>query len=97
MGAIPLLTEAEALARAGFVTGASGRNWTSYGHDVVLAGNIAEWQKALLTDPQTSGGLLISCAADRADDLRAEIEGAGYPKARIIGKVEAGPAQVRVI
>ncbi len=94
---IPLLARAEALARGGFVTGASGRNWASYGHDVVLPNNFPEWQKALLTDPQTSGGLLVACAADSAEQLRAEIEAAGYPRARIIGTVKPGAPQVRII
>src|ERR1700761_2468078 len=56
---IPLLREAENLARSGCITGASGRNWASYGDHVVLPDGLADWQRALLTDPQTSGGLLI--------------------------------------
>lgn len=94
---IPFLTRARALAENGFVTGASGRNWTSYGHDVVLPDDLPEWKKALLTDPQTSGGLLVACAADRADGILRQIEGAGYPMARIIGSIASGTPQVRII
>jgi selenide, water dikinase len=94
---LPLLSRAGTLAKAGFVTGASGRNWASYGHDVVLPTEFPEWQKALLTDPQTSGGLLIACSPDTAEQLRTQIEEAGYPLARIIGRVKPGGSQVRII
>jgi selenide, water dikinase len=95
-GQIPFLSRAEALAEAGYVTGASGRNWASYGQDVVLPDDFLQWRKALLTDPQTSGGLLVACAADRAESIRSEIESAGYPKARIIGSVASGTPQIRI-
>jgi selenide,water dikinase len=94
---IPLLLRAAALAKAGYVTGASGRNWESYGRDIVLADDLPSWQKALLTDPQTSGGLLVACAADEAESIRSQIERAGYPMARIIGSVTSGPPQVRIV
>ena len=64
-GAVPLLAQAEALARAGFVTGASGRNWASYGAEVALPAEMPDWRRQLLTDPQTSGGLLVACAPGR--------------------------------
>lgn len=87
---VPLLAHAEALVRQGFVTGASGRNWTSYGAEVHLPAGFDDWRRNLLTDPQTSGGLLVSCAPEEADRLLAEITAAGYPLARRIGTVEAG-------
>jgi selenide,water dikinase len=93
---IPFLSQAEALAKAGFVTGASGRNWESYGHDVVLPDDFPQWRKSLLTDPQTSGGLLVACAADQAERIRNDIERAGYAMARVIGSVACGPAQVSI-
>ncbi|MET0408342.1 MAG: selenide, water dikinase SelD [Hyphomicrobium sp.] len=95
-GQIPFLSRAASLAQAGFVTGASGRNWDSYGHDVVLPESFPQWQKSLLTDPQTSGGLLVACAADQAELIRSQIEKAGYPLARIIGTVGSGKPQIRV-
>jgi len=94
--AVPLLAQAEALARDGRVTGASGRNWASYGAGVRLPADTPDWWRAILTDPQTSGGLLIACAADRADALVGEIRAAGYPRAGIIGRVEAGKDEVRL-
>lgn len=93
---LPMLSQAQALAEAGFITGASGRNWSSYGHDVVLPDRLPQWQTALLTDPQTSGGLLIACAGDRAEEIRGQIEKAGYPMARIVGSVVPGAPQIRV-
>ena len=93
---LPFLSQAERLAREGRVTGASHRNWASYGEGVDLPAGLPEWQRHLLTDPQTSGGLLVSCAAERAQDLVAHIQAAGYPSARLIGTVEAGPPRVVV-
>lgn len=93
---LPLLTQAAALAQQGFVTGASIRNWASYGADVKLPAGLPEWRRHLLTDPQTSGGLLVSCASEQADAILKQIVAAGYPAARVIGRTEAGPAKVRV-
>ncbi|MDE2566080.1 MAG: selenide, water dikinase SelD, partial [Burkholderiales bacterium] len=55
--AVPLLEGARALAAQGYVTGASGRNWAGYGRDAELPAALAAEDRALLTDPQTSGGL----------------------------------------
>ncbi len=93
---LPFLSQAERLAGAGRVTGASHRNWASYGEGVVLPAGLPDWRRHLLTDPQTSGGLLVSCKADRAAELLAQIGAAGYPATRIIGSVEAGPGRVVV-
>ena len=76
----PFLAQAEALAEAGYITGASGRNWESCGDQVVLPPGLPTWRRALLTDPQTSGGLLVACKAERAESIRAMIEAAGYPR-----------------
>jgi selenide,water dikinase len=94
---LPLLPEAAALAQQGFVTGASIRNWASYGHDVRLPDGFADWRKHLLTDPQTSGGLLVSCAPDQVANIEQAIVAAGYPAARVIGSAEAGEPGIRVI
>ena len=93
---LPFLREAAALVEAGFATGASARNWSSYGGGIVLSPGLRDWQRTLLTDPQTSGGLLVACAQGCAEAIRASIEAAGYPLARIIGSVSAGEPQVRV-
>jgi selenide,water dikinase len=93
---LPLLSEAALLAQQRFVTGASARNWASYGEAVVLPPHLPEWRRHLLTDPQTSGGLLIACASDRAAALLSIIVDAGYAKARIIGQAGVGAPSVTV-
>jgi selenide,water dikinase len=96
MKALPLLPDAARLAQAGYKTGASKRNWDSYGSDVLLPPECADWQRDLLTDPQTSGGLLVACASDQAEDTARGIVADGYPFARIIGGVVAGPPKIRI-
>ena len=85
----PLLSQAENLVRAGFFTGASQRNWASYGEAIVLPEGLEDWRRLLLTDPQTSGGLLVACDADAAQKICARIR-EGDPHATIIGRVERG-------
>lgn len=90
------LKDAEKLAKTGFITGASGRNWKSYDASVTLPHDTPDWQRQLYCDPQTSGGLLIACAPDRSDTLLNLIVAAGYPHARIIGDVTEGEPHVVV-
>ncbi len=94
--AVPLLAEVEALARQGVITGASGRNWASFGDAVKLSDEIAEWQRVLLADPQTSGGLLVAVAPDAAQAVLARIRDAGFGAAAVVGQMEAGPAGITV-
>jgi selenide,water dikinase len=96
LGAVPLLAHAETLAQQGCVTGASHRNWASYRDGVSLPDSMPDWQRHLLTDPQTSGGLLVTCAPERADAIVQTIVAEGYPFARKIGRAKEGPAQVRI-
>ena len=93
---VPLLDGARALAERGFVTGASGRNWAGYGRDVKLGAGIGELERALLTDPQTSGGLLVSCAPEAAESVLAAFIAAGFGSATCIGRVRAGAANPRI-
>ena len=95
--AVPLLELAATLAKEGYVTGASQRNWVSYGTDVLLPPGCPEWQRHLLTDPQTSGGLLVACARERAAETVQSIRAAGYPAACVIGAAETGAGRVRVV
>ena len=94
--ALPLLTRAAELAQAGFVTGASTRNWAAYGAEVTLPDGTPDWQRHLLTDPQTSGGLLVAVSPEAADAVLALIRDAGLPLAAIIGRAEEGPAGIVV-
>ena len=92
--AVPLLAGVRALAGQGFVTGASGRNWAGYGAEVVLPEAFAAEDRALLTDPQTSGGLLVACAPEAAAAVQAVFARHGFGTAGVIGRVAAreGPA-----
>ena len=91
---LPLIGEALDWARQGVATGASERNWKGYGHDVVFSGE--DWKRKLLTDPQTSGGLLVACSPDAEPAVLAEFKKRGFAEARVIGSLGAGPAKVSV-
>jgi len=95
--AVPLLPQARELARAGFVTGASQRNWASYGEQVRLPPGLDEVERALLCDPQTSGGLLVSCAPDAVGEVLAIFRGMGFADVSVIGGVSQGEAQLQVV
>jgi selenide,water dikinase len=96
-GAVPLLPGARALASQGFVTGASGRNWAGYGAEVLLPEGFAPEDRALLTDPQTSGGLLVACAPAALDGVRAVFSRHGFEQAAVIGRIaEAGAPRLRL-
>ncbi len=88
-GAIPLLPGAEALATDGYVTGASARNWAGYGQHVTL-GNVSDSMKALLTDPQTSGGLLVACSPDAEREVLETFLAEGFERAAVIGQLGTG-------
>jgi selenide,water dikinase len=89
MSAVPLLPGVEALVRQGFVTGASGRNWAGYGRHISLEGVTPE-QQALLTDPQTSGGLLVACAPSAVDAVLRAFRAEGFGQAAVIGELAPG-------
>lgn len=96
MPAIPLLPQVLQLAEQGCVTGASGRNWEAYGHDVTLATGVSAVQKALLSDPQTSGGLLVACDPAAVDEVLALFQREGFAHAAVIGEMSAGAAKIEV-
>lgn len=86
---VPVLEGVRELARAGFITGASGRNWAGYGHDIALPAGFAEEEQALLSDPQTSGGLLVSCTPESVDQVLAIFRRNGFGNAAVIGQASA--------
>jgi selenide,water dikinase len=96
MASIPLLPGVEQLATDGYFTGASGRNWDAYGKDVALSAAISPAQQALLTDPQTSGGLLVACDPASVDEVLALFAREGFEAAAVIGRTAAGAARVTV-
>lgn len=94
--ALPVLPGVMALAEQGIFTGASGRNWASYGDAVRLDAGITDVQRALLTDPQTSGGLLVSCTPESAQQVLEIFRSNGFANAAVIGHMAAGEPQVHV-
>jgi selenide,water dikinase len=86
---VPLIEGVRELAAQGFVTGASGRNFAAYGHDIALPAGFADADKALLSDPQTSGGLLVSCAAESVAEVLEVFGRHGFAAAAEIGEVGA--------
>lgn len=89
---VPLLAGVRELALAGSVTGASARNWTAYGQDISLPAGFAAVDQALLSDPQTSGGLLVSCAPAAVDAVLEIFSRHGFAAACEIGEVVARSA-----
>ncbi len=83
----PILPGVMDLIDQGFFTGASTRNWQGYGADVVFSDGLGEREKVLLTDPQTSGGLLACVAPEAAHEVLAQFHDAGFSMASIIGEM----------
>ena len=94
--ALPLLGRALEFANAGHVTGASARNWASYGNAVQLAAGLGDSERALLTDPQTSGGLLVSCTPDTVTEVLSIFLQQGFSHVSVIGEVVDGEPGIEV-
>ncbi|HEL4245009.1 selenide, water dikinase SelD [Stenotrophomonas maltophilia] len=94
---VPLLPQALDLLQRGCVTGASNRNWASYGAEVRFAEGVAAHWQPLLTDPQTSGGLLVSCAPEAVAAVLACFHDTGFGQAAMVGRLGEGTSGVRVV
>ncbi|MDA8328873.1 MAG: selenide, water dikinase SelD [Betaproteobacteria bacterium] len=94
---LPVLPVARELVQQGYAPGAAERNWLSYGQEVILPANMALWQKNLLCDPQTSGGLLVSCAPAAVSSVLELFHSLGFAETSVIGHLDEGSAGVRVI
>ena len=90
---VPLLSNVQNLAEQGVITGASDRNWQSYGKDVSLPEQFSNAQQALLTDPQTSGGLLVSCSPDAVENVLEIFKKHQFLGACLIGKMTSKKEQ----
>jgi selenide,water dikinase len=93
---LPLLPGLQTLMQSGIATGASARNWQSYGNEVRLAPYLDASFLALLTDPQTSGGLLVACDPDELPAVQAILARLGFSQAAVIGRMIEGAPQVQV-
>ena len=98
---LPILDGVADLARVPYRTGAATRNWSSYGEEVTLASSTADWQRDLLCDPQTSGGLLIAVAPEGVSQVMAALNTAGFNHAAVIGEMKTAgrdePPMIEII
>jgi selenide,water dikinase len=94
--ALPVIPEALEWVKQGVATGASERNWKGYGGEVDLPSSAPDWMKKLLTDPQTSGGLLVSCASEAVPAVLQAFQQKGFNDARVIGNVHAGKPRLAI-
>jgi selenide,water dikinase len=81
----------------GTATGASERNWKGYGREVRLPHDFAEWKRKLITDPQTSGGLLVACSPELEGEVIGEFRREGFSQAARIGVMRSGEADLSFV
>ena len=93
---VPVLSGALPLAQQGVGPGAIDRNLASYGHEVDFAPKLENWQRRVLADAQTSGGLLVAVAPDGAEEVLSAFRHAGFAHAAVIGTMTSGTLGVAV-
>ena len=93
---LPILKEAQDLAMQGTATGASDRNWKGYGAEVSLPNGFEDWKRKLLSDPQTSGGLLVACQQNSVSQVLKIFAEKGFAEARVVGKLSKGEPKLVV-
>jgi selenide,water dikinase len=93
---VPILSAARHLVQAGYATGASDRNWTSCEESVRLPAEWPQWRRKILTDPQTSGGLLVACDCATAPAVLEVFKSEGFKHAAAIGTLSAGAPRIVV-
>jgi selenide,water dikinase len=94
--AMPLLPRAREFAEQGCVTGASGRNWASYGDGVRLGEGLGDVERNLLTDPQTSGGLLVACSPETVTEVLSLFLQQGFSHVSVVGEIVEGEPGIDV-
>jgi selenide,water dikinase len=94
---LPILDTVLDYAQRGYNTGAADRNWESFCDHVSVPDDMLQWQKNLLMDPQTSGGLLVSCSPESADTVLKTFYESGFDHASIVGSLIEGKPKVSVI
>ena len=93
---LPIMPGVMELVKQGYVTGASGRNWSGYGDDIHFATQFGDDERNLLTDPQTSGGLLVACDPSAVDAVLAVFKSEGFDDAAVIGEMTSGNVSVTI-
>jgi selenide,water dikinase len=94
---LPLIPDSVVHVKEGIATGASDRNWKGYGQDVSMPAGAPAWQQKLVTDPQTSGGLLVACAPEAEAQVLETFRKEGFASAAKIGTLKTGPSRVTVV
>jgi len=94
---LPILPTALGYAQKGYNTGAANRNWASFGDNVTVPDGMEQWQKNMLADPQTSGGLMVTCPADRAGQVLSLFHEQGYSYASVVGAMTSDEPHLSVI
>ncbi|MEX2240989.1 MAG: selenide, water dikinase SelD [Burkholderiales bacterium] len=94
--AVPMIAEALEWAKQGIATGASDRNWNGYGAEVQMPAGAPDWMRKLLSDPQTSGGLLVACAPGAEAAVLKAFTERGFTEARTIGRLTAGAPRLNI-
>ncbi len=94
---LPILPAALGYAQNGYNTGAANRNWASFGDNVTVPDGMEQWQKNMLADPQTSGGLMVTCPADRAGQVLSLFHEQGYSYASVVGSMTSDEPHLSVI
>jgi selenide,water dikinase len=89
---VPVLAAARTYVAEGIAPGGTHANWRFLNDWVSWAPEVTKDEQLLLADAQTSGGLLIAVAAERAGALVAALARHGTPCAAIVGEMLAGPA-----
>eukprot|EP01032_Pedospumella_encystans_P010895 gene10895-12713_t len=87
---VPLVEGVLELAEQGLLTGASARNWNSYGAEITLNSSLPPIAKELITDPQTSGGLLVACAPEAVEEVLRTFREGGFEFAAVVGSLVEG-------
>jgi selenide,water dikinase len=95
--ALPVIAEALDWVKKGTATGASERNWKGYGAEVATPAGFPDWKRKLISDPQTSGGLLVSCAPESADAVLKEFRSRGFGEAAVIGRLYEGEPRLAIV
>ena len=93
---VPILSEALPLVQQGYGPGAIDRNLASYGHEVDFAPHLENWQRRVLADAQTSGGLLVAVAPDAVNEVLSCFQRAGFAQAAVIGTMKSGVTKVAI-
>jgi selenide, water dikinase len=94
---LPVLSAAQHLAEQGYATGASDRNWASCAGAVTTDSDAPGWHRKLLTDPQTSGGLLVACESSVAPAVLELFAREGFKQARVIGRLYSGAPSIAIV